>query len=249
MIAVIWAILQPYLIEIFKHRLDGSKHDQKWKRSTIGQFMALYDSVLELEAASRAAYDEFADIGLRDGAIAKTIVASRLERLRSASKDFVLCARHVNGILSIYNDELAIVLTGSKGIKMAAWHTSDWMLGSTRSNNRDENQRPSAVISFTKTLPTQSYAKSAGEQVYHQALTQVDLDREAEAMKLRLLQKLKNEHGDILDLRDQSALKAQLTSLAETIEEIVASRTQLAQFIKLAYPIEKMMEDASASRS
>ena len=127
MVAVIWSLLQPYLLEIFKHRLDQGQYNKKWKRSTIGQFMALYDSMLELEDASRAAYEEFFDIGVQHGAIAKTIVASRLEKIRTTSKHFVQCARNIHSILNIYNDELAITLTGVNEIREL--HGINWMPG------------------------------------------------------------------------------------------------------------------------
>jgi hypothetical protein len=134
MLDAIWAAFQPYVLELFKHKIDVTGKKNDWKRSSIGKFMALYDSMIELEGASESIYNEFLDIALHDGAVTRTIIRSRLEELSDSSKKFVEAARGVNNLLSIYNDDLVIQIRGVTSGKGRAWHDLELWLDALPTN-------------------------------------------------------------------------------------------------------------------
>lgn len=78
MLSAIWSVLQPFLVEIFKHKLDDHTKTNDWKRSALGKLMLLYNSLADLERSSFLLHEEFTDIALRNGAIARTLIRDRL---------------------------------------------------------------------------------------------------------------------------------------------------------------------------
>jgi cytochrome c oxidase assembly protein Cox11 len=83
MLAAIWAVLEPYLREIFKNKLAEEDKRNSWKRTAIGRFMALYDSMVHLEQASASVYNEFVDVVRYNGVVTRTVVKKNLDAYRT----------------------------------------------------------------------------------------------------------------------------------------------------------------------
>ena len=126
--------------------------------------MTLYNTMASLEEASIVLYEELADIALHNGAIARTIISTRLERLSLASSKFIDQIRQVNNILNIYNDELAVTIRGATDGKRDAWHKLDLWLD-TFPTNVDKAGRATTIVTSPKISPTHRYVLSLGVQL------------------------------------------------------------------------------------
>ena len=238
MLDAIWAAFQPYVLELFKHKIDVTGKKNDWKRSSIGKFMALYDSMIELEGASESIYNEFLDIALHDGAVTRTIIRSRLEELSDSSKKFVEAARGVNNLLSIYNDDLVIQIRGVTSGKGRAWHDLELWLDALPTNT-DSKGRAIPTIDYATTIPTHQSVLSLGVLLDFPTHNHIALDKDAEKVKRSVIKKV----GKVrLDLHDKAAVAAQLNVLSKVIEEIRIVRSSLADFIRTSFPIDKIME-------
>jgi hypothetical protein len=238
LLSAIWVVLQPYLTELFKHTLDISTKKNDWKRSAIGKFMLLYNSLVELEHSSVLLHGELADIALRNGAVARTVIRSRLELLSTSSKAFVESAREVNTLLSIYNDELRIVIKGFRHNKYLAWRNLDLWL-ETLPNNLDNQGHMSPTISFSKDIPTRGSVISLGVLLDFPSHREAELAEDAEQIRKSVLQKLERGY---LDLSDRPAVANQLNSLNQVIEEMQSARSELAAFIRMHFPLDKILD-------
>ena len=238
MLATIWAAFEPYLREIFKHNIAQSEKKNSWKRSAVGKFMSLYDAIVDLEKISISIYNEFSDIFYNNSAVTRTIIKDRLEKLSTASKHFVQSARAVNNILSIYNDDLSIMILGTADLKSQAWHVFDLLLDSLP-KNVGEHGRLSSVIKFSNIIPTKDYVLSLGVNLNFPTHRQDELIQDANVVKKLILKELEFVH---LNLSNKPELSDQLLSLSNTVNAISTMKKALAEFIKVSFPIDKILE-------
>ena len=98
--------------------------------------MTLYESMVELQSTSIVAYNDFADIALKNEAIYRTVMQKRLERLSASAKSFVVAAREVNSLLEIYDDELSITIRGAQSRKIPILERNSSMVESIANQHR-----------------------------------------------------------------------------------------------------------------
>jgi hypothetical protein len=238
MLGAIWAVFEPYVREIFKRKLDIIEKRNFWKRSSIGRFMSLYESVLNLERASVAVYDEFAELSQSNAVLAKVVVKDRLQRLSKASKEFVECSRAVNSLLSIYDDPLWVHVTGIRHFKGPIWRNFELWLDALPTN-ADSQGRLTNTIQYSKIVPTRDAIRSLGTALDFPSHDQNELDQDVENIKENVLAKIDFMR---IDLLNKAEIQGQLLPLKLTIEEIAKVKKELADFIRESFPIEKIME-------
>ena len=181
MIELIWVALQPFLLEIFKRRGDVSTKKSDWKRKSIGKFMTLYESMTELQSASIAMHKEFVDIALSNGAVARTIVQSRLKTLSSNAKSFVDAAREVNKLLEIYgDDDLSVTLRDTRRKKGGYWKKLDLWLDFWSPKFEASLISPSAAIRYPEKIPTRTDILAMGVRLDFPSCTEEELGEESE---------------------------------------------------------------------
>jgi hypothetical protein len=110
MLGPIWAIIEPFLHDIFRRQLDISSKKNFWKRTAIVKFMALHESLLDLELASFHLYDLMVELAEEDAVIVKVIVKARLTRLSKSFEKFIAAYREIENVLAIYDDSLRLHL-------------------------------------------------------------------------------------------------------------------------------------------
>ena len=237
MLAAIWSVLEPYLIELFKHRLSVLEKGNSWKRTAIGKFMALYESLFVLEKASLALYREFSALSAADGVLAKVVFKRHIKRLALGFEQFLKCQREVDSLLSIYDDPLRIGVTGVQRGKGAAWRSLELWVDALPTND-DLNGKATSVITYRKYIPTKNIAKRLASNLDFPTHGENELEKDVKRIKEEILSKIDLVQ---IDLLDKEQVREQLEILRGTLEAVSTVRKELAEFIRLSFPLEKIM--------
>jgi hypothetical protein len=234
MLEAFWAAFEPCLREVVKDRLSLWEKENAWKRSAIGKFMALYESMVHLEEACDEVYAELVDLSREDGVLSRVVMSRKLERLGKAGTEFIEEARAVRHVLGIYKESLRLQLTGVMEFKGKAWaHVELWVDMFPTANSAEGK-----TIEFVDEVPTREWLSAQGLEFEFPSHSRRQLQEDVKVIKKRILSKLKRRRVDLVQ-KDQ--IKTQLPSLKKVIEEVNAGRRKLAVFIKDNFPPEKIM--------
>ncbi len=237
MLAAIWSVLELYIRELFKHRLSVREKNNSWKRTAIGKFMALHESLFELEKVSLALYRDFSDLSAEKGVLAKVVIKRHIKQLAESFRQFVKCQREVDSLLSIYDDPLWIGIPGVREIKGAAWRTFELWVDALPTND-DLNGNATSVITYRQYIPTKDVAKRLAKSLNFPTHDRDELEKDVKRIKKEILSKI-----DVvsIDMLDKEQVRGQLEILRTTFEALSTVRKDLAEFIRVSFPLEKIM--------
>ena len=239
MLGPIWSIIELYLREVFKRQLQISEKRNFWKRSAIGKFMALHESLLDLELASFHLYDLFIELSDDDAVLVKIIVKARLTSLSKSFEKFINAYREIEKLLSIYDDSLRLHLVEVITMKEKFWANVE-LWDKALPVNKDAEGRLSSTISYFSFVPT--------KEMVHNLVQPVEVEEEffegkkakaaTEKMKTELISKIAIEE---VDLNDKGQIKQILEPAKKICEDLGIARNELAEFIKNNFPLDKIM--------
>ena len=212
--------------KLFGTSVDLASTSAKDRRSLLTALIQLYDNVVELESASKSAYDAFSEYANGTSFPVVIVARNRIERLIKAVKAFHKQLRIVERALSIQNPNLSLHLGRVGRFKSTTLITLNILSESTPSHEKKH------IVSYPTALPLFDLDVSPRSFV----------DRDAAEVELKkvtkeLRKKLKTTQ---LDLNDAAAVKVALSVAKENIRALEKVRQDLAIYIRDNVPLDSM---------
>lgn len=177
--------------KIFDMGADIGKYEVQKKRKLLSKFILLYESLEKLEQTSENAFSEFILYAGGESTPTKLIIKNRLESLEQAYKKYANTIGEIDTVLSIYDNDLSISLSGLRFSKGAILSNVSLLLETYPKMMKDDGK-----ISFSIKFPTALPDINNIETNYHR-LGKTELNRKAKSIHDGLLQEFKFRYVDM----------------------------------------------------
>lgn len=227
MLDVITQLVVRFSSKLFGTTVDLASKTAKDRRSLLKALIELYENIIELESASRSAYEEFSQYANGTSVPVVIAVRNRVERLSNATKSFHSQLRVVEKALSIQNPDLNLHL-GSMFAKKGSLLVKFDLLTEVAPSHLERY-----VISYPTILPLLEF--DFKKQSFS---NQDEIDRELKHVSKSLRKKFKSRE---IDLIDSASVKVALSEANDNIRAIEKVRMELAEYIRKNVPLESMI--------
>lgn len=234
------------IITAFIQKLIGVSVEEgikviKQKRSLALAFLNLFDSLLELENASKAAYKEFSGYAQETDVPTKLTTRNRLSELLGRTRNFAHALDAVAERLIIYDESLLAGLFSSVQTKISNLTTIDFFLEFCPSQAKDQDKQSSPFLIIYPTHYSQTDIL-----LLHKELTDSqwnpeskgNFDKEINHLQKNIKAKINRK---TVDISSRPEAKIALDKAQEDIQKIERVRKELAEFIKRTFPMDEIL--------
>jgi hypothetical protein len=219
MFELLGALVAKALEKILGEAIDIGKQSVLDRRKLFRKFFDLYESLIELEKQSKAAYTEFMGYANGTEALTRTVPRKKLAALDEALSEFTSCAAKIASIVSLYDGALLVTLNdvaAQKGM-----------------NLRYLGLIVPEAIEYELIVPT----RWPTEQ------TKLRMSTKEFHSKMHLRSKeVENEFGIVrIDLRQREDIARILGHSETVIERISKGKEELGAFIRANFPLDKVI--------
>jgi hypothetical protein len=216
MLELLGVLVAKALERVLGEAIDIGKQSVLDRRKLFRKFFDLYESLIELEKQSGAAYAEF--LGYLNGTevLTKTIPRKKLNALNEALREFMGRAAKVASIVDLYEANLLVTLNDVAAMK--GMH-----LGLILPE----------VIEYDLIVPTR------------RPMTQTKLGMSSKEFDSRMYlenKEVEKQFGLVrIDLRQREDIRRILDQGEAIVERIARGKEELGKFIRVNFPLDKVI--------
>ncbi len=227
MFEVLSQLVVRFMSKVFASSVEAASKTASQRRSLLTTFVELYETLVELEDASKSAHATFAEFVDGSSAPVIIVVRNRVERLVTAFSAFTKQLRAVETQLGIRDHELLLRL-GSVGRGKRTNLVILDLLTEVTPAHADRHAITFATDLAVFDPPSASRRFKDREQA----------EKEMQRLKKSLQKKLKRKH---VDLNNIAEARLALHTSENDIQNICDAREELARFIRKNLPLDSLL--------
>jgi hypothetical protein len=234
MIEVLTSVITSFLSKLSEQAILAGQKEITKRRSLFAALIELYNALDSLQGASEKVYIEF-DGYQKGEAVAKVIAADRLNALNKAFKEFLERYKKVTSIISIYDQDLHLVIYGAYTFKHRFWADTD-MTDFFLPRLLRFDGKLSYTLEFPQKTPN---IRKLSKDFDYPTLGEIELNSKLPLVKEEVIRKFDNAR---VEINSTQHLKKALAKGRQSIKRLAPAKEQLGGFIRSHFPLDSVLD-------